>query len=557
MKLQYIAVIFIIIIVPISLVLSEYLNVQIRTINNQTFYAKQLNDATYDTIKAFQFNTVHNRYSSVANSKLRDIKAATNTFFNTLGTTLTRSREDLQEYVPALAFTLYDGYYIYSRNRKTAEEEYSYELKPYIYYSCEYKSGSKRAIINYTLDNYITVYYYDGSEYSTKSGYLIDRGKVKVSEAEGTEENEMATKNVGDSKIMKCKISYDFIEIQNELLSEHLIFENGKEGNYTYIVYGNKKVYYDPKPDEIAPNIKYKYFWYDNNNKKYINDSKTKEYAENRWENGMLYSTSAKECYINAYKFTVWVEENLGWITGDTVQNNNELKEQLGSTKIFKDIENPEQKDSNFNEHRMAVIKNSIQSNLITAISTYNTHANTYEYMLPQISEIDWYTITSKVCVMSFLQGIPIGTKYFNNYSVVSNIKNQEFIDKDSIYIVDKNHNSYHKIGWEKILTETEENYYMGYLNLNFVRQSIEVSDSDSSRKTNWFYPRQELGCYECTVSTKLYYTANDIISGNNIIINGKTYNKDNDNYSELRKKYITALAREKYDLYKSNNFGI
>lgn len=544
MKLQYIAVIFIIIIVPISLVLSEYLNVQIRTINNQTFYAKQLNDATYDTIKAFQFNTVHNRYSSVANSKLRDIKAATNTFFNTLGTTLTRSREDLQEYVPALAFTLYDGYYIYSRNRKTAEEEYSYELKPYIYYSCEYKSGSKRAIINYTLDNYITVYYYDGSKYSTKSGYLIDRGKV-----EGTEENEMATKNV----------EYDGIKIQNELLSEHLIFENGKEGNYMYIVYGNKKVYYDPNPDEIAPNVKYKYFWYDNNNKKYIYDSETKEYAENRLINGKLYSTSAKEYYINAYKFTYWVEENLGWITGDTVQNNNELKEQLGSTKIFKDIENPEQKDSNFNEHRMAVIKNSIQSNLITAISTYNTHANTYEYMLPQISEIDWYTITSKVCVMSFLQGIPIGTKYFNNYSVVSNSKNQEFIDKDSIYIVDKNRNSYHKIGCEKILTEneTEENYYMGYLNLNFVRQSIEVSDSDGSKKTNWFYPRQELGCYECTVSTKLYYTANDIISGNNIIINGKTYNKDNDNYSELRKKYITALAREKYDLYKSNNFGI
>ena len=39
---------------------------------------------------------------------------------------------------------------------------------------------------------------------------------------------------------------------------------------------------------------------------------------------------------------------------------------------------------------------------------------------------------------------------------------------------------------------------------------------------------------------------------------NGReTYNKDNNNYSELRKKYITALAREKYDLYKSNNFGI
>ena len=59
--------------------------------------------------------------------------------------------------------------------------------------------------------------------------------------------------------------------------------------------------------------------------------------------------------------------------------------------------------------------------------------------MLPKISEVDWYTITNKVCVISFLQGIPIGTKYFNNYSVVSNSKNEEFIDKDAIYIVDKN----------------------------------------------------------------------------------------------------------------------
>ena len=73
-----------------------------------------------------------------------------------------------------------------------------------------------------------------------------------MSEAEGTEEKKIATKNV----------EYDGIKIQNELLSEHLIFENAKEGNYTYIVYGNKKVYYAPNPK--VPNVKY--FWYDNNN---------------------------------------------------------------------------------------------------------------------------------------------------------------------------------------------------------------------------------------------------------------------------------------------------
>ena len=543
MKLQYIAVIFIIIIVPISLVLAEYLNVQIGTITNQTFYAKQLNEATYDTIKAYQFNTVHNRYSSVASSKLRDIKASTNTFFNSLSTTLSRSKEDLQEYVPALVFTLYDGYYIYSRNRTTQEETYSYELKPYIYYTCEYSHGRQRAIINYTLDNYITVYYYDGSNYYTKSGHLIDIGS-DILDIQNSEDP------------IKATVKYDGVSIENELLKEHLMFENDSEGDYTYIVYGNKKVYYDK--DEAD------YFWYDNNNKKYIYDSKTRKYAEQRLNlgNEQLYSTSAKEYYINAAQFTNWVKTNLDWINGDTVQNNDELKQQLGNTYIFKDLETPERKDSNFNEHRMSVIKNSIQTNLLTAISTYNTHANTYEYMLPKISEVDWYTITNKVCVISFLQGIPIGTKYFNNYSVVSNSKNEEFIDKDAIYIVDKNtdnsnENFYHKIGCKKIMEATEiKEGYRGYLNLNFVMQKITIT-TDTERKNYYFYPRQELGCYDCTVSTKLYYTADDIISGNNITIDNTIYKKDDNEYNGLRQKYLTVLAREKHDLYKSNNFGV
>lgn len=543
MKLQYIAVIFIIIIVPISLVLAEYLNVQIGTITNQTFYAKQLNEATYDTIKAYQFNTVHNRYSSVASSKLRDIKASTNTFFNSLSTTLSRSKEDLQEYVPALVFTLYDGYYIYSRNRTTQEETYSYELKPCIYYTCEYSYGRQRAIINYTLDNYITVYYYDGSNYYTKSGHLIDIGS-DILDIQNSEDP------------IKATVKYDGVSIENELLKEHLMFENDSEGDYTYIVYGNKKVYYDK--DEAD------YFWYDNNNKKYIYDSKTRKYAEQRLNlgNEQLYSTSAKEYYINAAQFTNWVKTNLDWINGDTVQNNDELKQQLGNTYIFKDLETPERKDSNFNEHRMSVIKNSIQTNLLTAISTYNTHANTYEYMLPKISEVDWYTITNKVCVISFLQGIPIGTKYFNNYSVVSNSKNEEFIDKDAIYIVDKNtdnsnENFYHKIGCKKIMEATEiKEGYRGYLNLNFVMQKITIT-TDTERKNYYFYPRQELGCYDCTVSTKLYYTADDIISGNNITIDNTIYKKDDNEYNGLRQKYLTVLAREKHDLYKSNNFGV
>ena len=55
MKLQHLAIIFIIIILPISLVVGEYIQAQIDTIYMQTQYSKKLQDATYDAMKAFQF----------------------------------------------------------------------------------------------------------------------------------------------------------------------------------------------------------------------------------------------------------------------------------------------------------------------------------------------------------------------------------------------------------------------------------------------------------------------------------------------------------------------
>ena len=57
MKLQHIAVIFVIIILPISLVLAAYLGNQITTIQLQTQYSTKLINATYDSLKAFKINT--------------------------------------------------------------------------------------------------------------------------------------------------------------------------------------------------------------------------------------------------------------------------------------------------------------------------------------------------------------------------------------------------------------------------------------------------------------------------------------------------------------------
>ena len=117
MKIQELAIIFILIILPISLLLSEYTQFQIETVKLQTQYDSKLTSATYDGIKAFQLNATNSSTSELANSKMRDIDASVNAFRNSIMSEFKLngySEEDLNNYIPALVYTLYDGFYIYS-----------------------------------------------------------------------------------------------------------------------------------------------------------------------------------------------------------------------------------------------------------------------------------------------------------------------------------------------------------------------------------------------------------------------------------------------------------
>ena len=117
MKIQNLAIIFIIIILPISLVLSSYTKNRVETISMQSKYDSKLNDATHDAIKAYQVNSFTSDTSYYTNSKIRDIEASVNTFFYSLSTnfsSLGYTKETLQNYVPAIVYTMHDGYYIYS-----------------------------------------------------------------------------------------------------------------------------------------------------------------------------------------------------------------------------------------------------------------------------------------------------------------------------------------------------------------------------------------------------------------------------------------------------------
>lgn len=174
MKLQGLAVIAIIIILPMTIILSSYSQSQIKTLQLQTQYDSKLQNATYDAIKAFQLNMSNSSTSDLANSKMRDIKASVNTFYNSLASHFNMvgyGKDVLQNYVPAIVYTLYDGYYIYSAYDNTLDAEDTFDenasykngksiygLKPYIYYSCRYKpNDNSDFVITYSLDSYITI----------------------------------------------------------------------------------------------------------------------------------------------------------------------------------------------------------------------------------------------------------------------------------------------------------------------------------------------------------------------------------------------------------------
>ena len=120
MKLQGLSVIFCLIVVPIVLILSYYVHAQITTITTQMSYNTKLLDATHDAMSALELNTANENLSSVSDSLRSIISASSNTFMNSLSTNFgmsNASHSALQPYIPAILYTLYDGYYIYAPTR--------------------------------------------------------------------------------------------------------------------------------------------------------------------------------------------------------------------------------------------------------------------------------------------------------------------------------------------------------------------------------------------------------------------------------------------------------
>ena len=218
MKIQSLAIIFVILILPISLVLTSYTQSRVETLNLQAEYDSKLNDATFDAVKAYQINSFDTAISNdLTNSKIRNIEASVETFFNSISSNFSNlgyTKTTLQNFIPALVYTMYDGYYIYSPYTNTwwnnsnnnldiieelqtqiphnnvngqdiqsetgtyANQKSLFGLKPYVYYSARYKNGDIDIVITYSLDNYIQIQGTIDDKLVSQYGYLLSENHI-------------------------------------------------------------------------------------------------------------------------------------------------------------------------------------------------------------------------------------------------------------------------------------------------------------------------------------------------------------------------------------------
>lgn len=546
MKMSTLSVIFAIIIIPITMAVSIYVNTQVDTLTLQTSYDTKLSNATYDAVKAFQLNETNSNTQNIATEKIRDLEASVETFYNSLAMSLgydAFGEEQLSPYVPAIAYTLYDGYYIYAPflNKEKVDAlnpngTYQNGVKPFIYYSARYKTSTKDITVNYTLDNYVTIYGIIGSNYVTKSGYLINPDDVNV---------------ISDTQLTYKGITIGGENNLKEINSESYVSKT--EIPYVYKATENnqrEKVYYDSSTNK----------WYRISLDRKRLDLKAADYPSNT-------DYSAYNYYKDAKDFSLWVRSNLGDLTlsnavnytadADLDKNIYYISDSKDNDKIFNlsSANDPENEKSVFNDHRRNVIKYAIQTNLTSAIAGYNSisqvNDTTYNFKMPVLSEEDWDKVLNNVSVISFMQGFPIKNKYYNGYSIVTNNKNREFIDPDFIYFVSDSSTEFHSVYDSSALVPLASNI-VGYRNLDFARKRINKSDNT----TEYYYQHWKESCYNCIVTGSVRATATTLAADGsektlfeyiNELRNG------NANQKNIAKAYYTAIGRERYNSYKSN----
>ena len=114
-----------------------------------------------------------------------------------------------------------------------------------------------------------------------------------------------------------------------------------------------------------------------------------------------------------------------------------------------------------------------------------------------------------------------------------TNNNNEEVVTENSIYIADKDNNTYYNV----LKRNLNGNTYIGIFNIDLRKRTRETDGG-----TRYYYPQKFLADYDSVV-----YQTDVVKLGDENIYDYVDKN------SSLAKIYYTALGRERYGLYKVN----
>lgn len=288
MKLQSLGIVFAIIILPMVIILTYYVQMQVDTIALQTSYDSKLQKATHDAMSAFEINTANEDLSAVSDSLRTIIEASNNIFFNTLATNFglsNASKSSIEPYIPAILYTLYDGYYIYSPTEQPIIKKYGYKYEPVNGVNTEEAMDSSQI----------------GNEISSKVGQPIytETGELQYLTRTGTGNNQFTTDLSSDEvlyvqqNILKSYMPYSARYVRAE--DDIDITVNYTLDNYINIEGTIKDVYYTKTGYLINENILYQIFENENTDIK----SKLLNYNENVAEDYILKNENPIKIILN------------------------------------------------------------------------------------------------------------------------------------------------------------------------------------------------------------------------------------------------------------------
>ena len=261
MKIQHYAIVFIIIILPFSIICRSRINNKIDVLNNETKINNALDVATMDAIDTLI--DLNEEYYALYDGQTIEItptiaKEGIKVFFQSLSLNDSLpfvanekfAEEYFSPYIPAIVVVAYDGFYIYSVEKNSSSGLYEYVLSPKIPYAYV-QSGY---YINFSLGNYIKLCTPTGEVYEGEftKGYINESIEEYMEMAEVLEGDKYA-KLSEDNLEMLPQLTRDMSLIIYALNREAIDGTINNPSSTISNAIGFLNTYYDPDNSKNIP----------------------------------------------------------------------------------------------------------------------------------------------------------------------------------------------------------------------------------------------------------------------------------------------------------------